>query len=125
MAVGSRSTSNGAAATLIESWDGTSWTVVPSPNPGNFGSFIFLRGVSCTSAAACTAAGSYDNFPRTLIDSWDGTSWTEVPSPNRGFYGSVLDGISCVSATACTAVGFSTPMKLPSRTLIESGTASS
>jgi hypothetical protein len=123
IAVGS--TNSSINQTLIESWDGTSWTVVPSPNQD--GNPSILEDVSCVSATSCTAAGVYylGNVGRTLIESWDGTSWAIVPSPNRGPYGNVLGGISCVSATACTAAGSSTTKSGVSRTLIESGTASS
>jgi hypothetical protein len=57
--------------TLILSWDGTSWSVVPSPSPGP--EFNRLDGVSCISAAACTAVGTKDinnlAASRTLIES--------------------------------------------------------
>jgi hypothetical protein len=39
---------------LIESWDGTRWSVVPSPNPANN---PVLNSISCVSTVACTAAG--------------------------------------------------------------------
>jgi hypothetical protein len=41
------------------SWDGSAWSLLPSPNPAT-GSYHynFLTGVSCV-AATCTAAGSY------------------------------------------------------------------
>jgi hypothetical protein len=35
--------SKGQVETLIEHWDGTSWTIVPSPSPGGF---PFLHGVA-------------------------------------------------------------------------------
>jgi len=109
--------------TLTESWDGTSWSVVPSPNPGN--PHAFLEGVSCVSATVCTAAGlsnTNSGASTTLIESWDGTNWSVVPSPNPAAE-SGLDGVSCVSATACTAVGRGL-IRGVSNTLIESGTAS-
>jgi hypothetical protein len=118
-AVGDSTTSGGESPTLIESWDGTSWTVVPSPSSAAG----VLYGVSCTSATACTAAGTTGS--KTLIESWDGTSWTVLPSPNRGLNPNVLYGISCISATACTAVGDSRTNSNVYRTLIESSTASS
>jgi hypothetical protein len=106
--------------TLIESWNGTSWSVVPSPSPGSGGDF---GGVSCVSAAACTAVGVYfakNGDRKTLIESWNGTSWSVVPSPNL-LHNDHLYGVSCASAAGCTAVGYYYD---PSRTLIESGTAS-
>jgi hypothetical protein len=95
---------------LVESWDGTSWTVVHAPNPATSGGNT-LMGVSCPSATACTAVGySYisGGFYRTFIESWDGTSWTVVPSPNPVPGGDYLNGVSCASATACMAVGYDT-----------------
>jgi hypothetical protein len=114
----SYTTSNGAYATLVESWNGTSWSVVPSPSRGSGGNF--LDGVSCASAAACTAVGYY-GAGRTLVESWNGTSWSVVPSPNYGSGGNFLHGVSCVSAAACTAVGYyATSSGSTSRTLVES-----
>ena len=119
-AVGYYFSTPGADRTLIESWNGTTWTVVPSPSRGNS-----LTDVSCVSAAACTAVGSYTtgNAYKTLIESWNGTTWTVVPSPNpgAGYLYHLLNGVSCVSTAACTAVGNdSTGSGSPSRTLIES-----
>jgi hypothetical protein len=110
--------------TLVESWNGTSWSVVPSPRPGISS---VLYGVSCVSAAACTAVGyhatSNSGPDKTLVESWNGTSWAVVLSPSPGIR-SVLDTVSCASATACTAAGDRTNSKVHDKTLIESGTAS-
>ena len=100
---------NGTPVTaLIESWNGTSWSVVPSPRPGYRNA---LYGVSCTSAVRCTAVGA--NFVDTanatapLVESWNGTRWSIVPSPSirPGADDNVLTGVSCVKPAACTAVG--------------------
>jgi hypothetical protein len=68
----------------------------------------FLNGVSCASAANCTAVGEYYQTARgperTLIERWDGTAWQVVPSPGDGRDGT-LDSVSCPTATSCTAVG--------------------
>lgn len=65
--------------TLAESWDGTSWSVVPSPSPSpgidRRGPTPMLTGVSCISPATCTAAGYYTNTshrPNTLIETGTG-----------------------------------------------------
>ena len=127
-AAGYYATSGGPGRTLVESWNGTSWSVVPSPNRGGSHGGSFLYDVSCVSATACTAAGTYihtstsGGHNRTLIESWNGTSWSVVPSPSRGTE-SFLDGVSCVSATACTAVGYYVTSGGPGRTLVESWTA--
>jgi len=126
-AMGYVSTLSGGYRTLIESWNGTSWTAVPSPNLGSASDQNYLDGVSCTSASACTAVGyHYNGAFRTLIESWNGTSWSVVPSPNRGSISSALNGVSCTSATACTAAGtyYQSGNTDMARTLIESDTAS-
>ena len=119
-AVGTKSIGvNFVPRTLIESWNGTSWSVVPSPNPGSGDD---LGGVSCVSAAACTAVGYYfigDAGRKTLIESWNGISWSVVPSPNL-VLSDYLDGVSCASAAACTAVGLYFAKNGDRRTLIES-----
>ena len=43
--------------TLVEQWDGMSWTIVASPNPSGTNLFPFLTDVACPSATACYAAG--------------------------------------------------------------------
>jgi hypothetical protein len=108
MAVGFDATRSGGAKTLTESWNGTTWTVVPSPNKN---SQNLLRAVSCTSVSACIAVGysySAHSEPKTLVESWNGTAWTIVPSPNPapGLGQDYLEGVSCTSATACTAAGW-------------------
>jgi hypothetical protein len=104
-AVGYSLVSGSVYRTLIESWDGTSWTVVPSRNPVPGGDYLY--GVSCTTAVACTAVGDTFNGSvfRTLIESWDGTSWSVVPSPNPPGGNDSLYGVSCLSAISCIAVG--------------------
>jgi hypothetical protein len=98
-----------AAQTLIERWDGTSWSIVSSPNTSATQS-NFLLGVTCRSASECWAVGYYYNdnvISQTLIERWDGTSWEIVSSPNTSStdYNS-LSGVTCVSASECWAVGY-------------------
>jgi hypothetical protein len=106
MAVGRYGASGSAAMTLAESWNGTHWSVLPSPSPTTDSS---LASVTCTSATACMAVGFtlapnglHDN---TLTESWNGTSWSVTSSASPGAEGSVLNGVSCSSAADCMAVG--------------------
>ena len=58
-------------ATLVESWNGTAWTIQASPNNGTTSNF--LNGISCQSTVSCKAAGSYNNSsftPLTLVESY-------------------------------------------------------
>jgi hypothetical protein len=94
---------NSPTQTLIEHWDGTSWSVVPSPNQGISDS---LYGVAVVSASNVWAVGYYvNNHEQPLIEQWNGTSWNVVASPKLGADGGGLQGITAVSASDIWAVG--------------------
>jgi hypothetical protein len=98
------------AQTLVEQWDGATWTVASSPVISS-SDYNYLSGVSCPSSTSCVAVGyyfgsstSYDS--QALVEQWDGTAWTVTTSANpTGYVGDHLAGVSCVSPTSCTAVG--------------------
>jgi len=110
VAVGSWSSiATGKTQTLVESWNGKTWSVVPSPSPT--GPVTALNRVSCVSTRACTAVGHYEdaqNVEQTLVESWNGRAWSIVPSPDNGSYDNELTDVSCVSTTSCRAVGSAT-----------------
>jgi len=122
VAVGEWLAGSGTFLTLIESWNGTTWSVVPSPSlASNFKGFNDLGGVSCVSPTWCQAVGNWGGdvnyLPvRTLIESWNGSTWSIVPSPNRTRTSS-LSGVSCTSLSSCIAVGYHSGK---ARTLVES-----
>ena len=95
--------------TLAERWNGTTWSVMVSPNvPG--ASTNELTGVSCVSSASCFAVGSavVASVSQTLVEAWNGTNWQIVTSPNpSGSTGSSLSSVSCTSTASCFAVGSS------------------
>lgn len=110
-AVGSSwtSTSPGTDAerkTLIERWNGTSWSVVESPNPASFGNA--LLGVAATGPNNVWAVGwkISDQGLQSLILHYDGTAWTETAAPTVGTGGNVLTDISAVSANDIWAAGY-------------------
>ncbi|MCX6505633.1 MAG: hypothetical protein NTU96_00955 [Actinobacteria bacterium] len=87
---------------LVLSWDGISWSVVESPNPGELDNH--LESVSCVTASSCVAVGW--NGSSTFVLSWNGMTWTPVTSPSPGEDGAFLYSVSCVTASSCVAVGF-------------------
>ena len=108
MAVGS-SVIGGNPSTLVESWNGSTWSIIPSPIPSGSSSAA-LQAVSCVSATDCTAVGySYPtNAITTLVESWNGSTWSIVPSPNPiGSTSSELQAVACSSTSSCAAVGYS------------------
>jgi hypothetical protein len=87
---------------LIEHWDGKTWSIVPFPadEPAD----AELRGIAAVSHNDVWAVG-YSVFPNdTLIEHWDGTRWSVVPSPNASS-ASLLDSIVAISANDIWAVG--------------------
>ena len=93
--------------TLVEHWDGTQWSVVPSPSLGS--SANSFDSVSVASANDIWAVGSYADFSspsQTLILHWDGTQWSVVPSVGGGTASSsYLTGVAAISANDVWAVG--------------------
>ncbi len=108
--------------TLTESWDGSTWNVVPSPDPSGVAGSE-LSGVSCTGPNSCVAVGySFDSIGNsfTLAEIWDGTTWNLVTSPNASSGSEdVLNAVSCVSSSQCTAVGQYAALNEASPPLVE------
>jgi hypothetical protein len=119
MAVGHYSDPAGDDQTLIESWNGTSWVLLPSPDAGSAAND--LTGVSCISTVSCWAVG-YDGqgsaVDQTLVESWNGAVWSIMPSPNSGS-GSGLNGVTCLPGGSCVAVGYGTLESGVAQTLVE------
>ncbi len=105
IAVGVYSTKIGQVP-LAERWNGVRWTIQPTPIPAGYAS-ARLQDVSCASALACTAVGSFfarKGGQRTLAERWNGTRWSIQSTPNRAA-GGELSGVSCASFRACIAAG--------------------
>ena len=93
---------------------GGSWTAAEAPLPADASTSnpgVSLNGISCASASACIAVGTYNdsaNKAHALLLTLNGGSWTAAAAPmpanspnNQGD----LFGISCSSPSACVAVG--------------------
>ena len=96
---------------MIERWDGTTWTVVPSPNRSQDNT---LMAIKCASAVDCLAVGG-ENVQRTpsrahsfgspLIEHWNGTVWSIVPHHGpASIADGYLSGVACTNQN-CIAVG--------------------
>lgn len=106
--------------TLIEHWDGQTWSIVSSPDFGPYNNQLW--GVSAPAANAAFAVGNYiaGNFhSQTLIEQWNGKHWSIVPSPNLGT-DDFLFGVSALSASQAFAVGYYQDAQGTFHTLIES-----
>jgi hypothetical protein len=104
----------GGEVTVIEHWDGTSWTLVTSPNVAPSVTSNFLTGIAAISATNMWAVGYYSDSTgtHTLTEHWDGTSWSIIPSPDGTGSASVLNGVAATSTGTVVAVGESGPSGL-------------
>jgi hypothetical protein len=108
-AVGSFQKTPETNATLAEGWNGTKWSIQPTPNPAG-SIYTGLQAVSCPAPSACIAVGSYLDHPNrptfALAEAWNGTNWSiqSMPTPAGSQYTS-LQAVSCTSPDACTATG--------------------
>jgi hypothetical protein len=102
---------------LVEHWNGSSWSIVPSPDPQNTSSI--LRTVSATGAADIWADGFSTNLltnrDGVLIEHWNGSSWSISAgvSPYPG--PSDLYGAAALSPGDAWAVGGSGGLTLIER----------
>ena len=95
---------NGKTMTLTEHWDGSSRSVVPSPNP--FSKFSFLSGVAAVASNDIWAVGYGARADlMTLALHWDGSAWTSVPIPTVANFDSFLTAVSAISSNDVWAVG--------------------
>src|SRR5262249_355882 len=88
---------NGPRQTLVEHWNGSTWSVVPSPNPDMDDDT--LNGVTAISSSDVWAVGAAGTG--TLTEHWNGSVWSVVPNPGTGDFAAV----SAVSSSNVWAVG--------------------
>ena len=120
-AVGTDLNASNVTQTLILHWDGTSWSVVPSPNVGPYANELLA--VTAISTGNVWAVGDYQSVkahtPQTLVEHWNGTQWSVVSSPNPTPIDNYLLGVAAVSANNIWAVGYYESPDLLDLTLIE------
>ena len=98
----------GNVRTLVERWNGTAWTRVPSPSPAS--SYNILSDVAAASASDAWAVGQSSGNPaghvfQTLAEHWNGTAWTQATTPNPGTGNNYLASVAATSAGGAWAVG--------------------
>jgi hypothetical protein len=120
VAVGSYTTPAGSTAAFAEFWNGTSWSLQPTPKTAS-DTDTSLSAIACPSRARCFAAGTQtvgggepmSSTTSTLTEQWTGSRWkyqgAQPLTPGDGSgaedANDALVGISCSSSSHCTAVG--------------------
>jgi hypothetical protein len=108
VATGNATDTSDNSTPLAEYWNGTSWTIQPTPSPVSEDGSAFTA-VSCTTATSCTAVGTYDPAEQEepFAESWNGSGWTLQSMPGAtGGYPAYVGALSCTSAASCIAVGW-------------------
>jgi hypothetical protein len=89
-------------------WNGSAWSVVPSPDAAANGNWLY--GLAASAANDVWAVGYYgieaSKDQATLTLHWNGAAWTRVPSPNVGPTLSRLDAVTTLAANNAWAVGY-------------------
>jgi len=108
---------------LIEHWDGTSWSVSPTPGLPSNG---WLWGISADASNDVWAVGrrtiSHTGATAALAERWNGKKWSRIPVPGltTGQYATnALFGVQALSPSDVWVVGEALDRQGRSRTLVE------
>ena len=100
-------TSAPGGSTLIEQWNGTKWSIVPSPTPG---ADPGLTGVAARGSSDVYAVGN--NLPsinggavQGLVLRWNGSTWSQDTDPTDGTYSPLFAAATVPGAANEWAVG--------------------
>ena len=96
--------------TLVEHWNGSAWSAVPSPNVTGDNAQDHLFAVAAFSSSDVWAVGTVlqgFSTTSTVTEHFDGSRWSLVGSPNVGQFDNQLLGISGLPGGTLWAAGFS------------------
>ena len=89
---------------LIEHFDGTQWSIVPSPQFASGSELNAIQALSATDIFAVGDAHSDSQKPTPLMEHFDGSNWSVVSLPQLGRTGT-LRGIAALSDSDIWVVG--------------------
>jgi len=101
-----RLTPGGNRATITEHWNGTAWSVVPSPNMGT--DDTVFASVVANGPKNVWADGGYNcitGICQTLTERWNGIKWKIVPSPDLGTSSNAINTMTSSGGTDVWAIG--------------------
>jgi hypothetical protein len=108
-----RESSTSPYKTLTEHWNGTQWSIVPSPNYSIASYDNYLLSVAVRAPNDVWTVGYYQSPPtvstryEVLTAHWDGTQWSYVPGATvAGADGSRLYGVAIAGPNDVWAVGW-------------------
>jgi len=105
-------------STLTEHWNGTSWSIVTSPNVAGYSNSLFSVKGDSTSDYWAVGQSSTSTSAHALAEHWNGTSWVITTTPSPSTY-SRLIAVKVFSPTNVWAVGDQSADNITFTTLIE------
>jgi hypothetical protein len=111
--------------TLVQHYDGSSWSVIPSVSPGTQN---ILYGVAAISDSDVWAVGTQKDTSgvwHTLTEHYNGSVWSIVPAVDAGSAGNNFYAVTAVSSTSVYATGQQSGSGFPSQVLTEHWNGSS
>jgi hypothetical protein len=95
-------------------WNGTKWSLVPTPAPGGMlgNEFSELDDVVCTSHASCWAVGEFgsQNTSANQFLYWNGKRWSVVSAPDPDGTNTddnnIAEAVRCSAPSSCLVVGY-------------------
>ena len=102
--VGDQEGSNGKFETLAEHWNGSAWSVLPTPDPGSTGNHLY--GVDAVAPDDVWAVGQQLGAKapdRGLVEHWNGQKWSVVPAPAAASASVMLDAVTANHGQAWAA----------------------
>src|ERR1019366_317559 len=119
-AVGSSNAPGAPDQTLVEHWDGATWSIVTSPDPGNADNI--LQGVAALGPTDVWAVGAAQTtatfYQRPMAIHWNGATWAamSLPEPTGCTGHSYLTAVSAIThgdvwATGWCGSGGTTPQQ--------------
>jgi hypothetical protein len=106
--------------TLIEHFDGTVWSVIPSPSPGAQQDILY--GVAAITDSDVWAVGGEQDSNglwHTLTEHWDGSAWSVLNAVDAGVNGNQFYAVKAIATHDIYAVGQQAGPGFPNHALIE------
>lgn len=92
--------------TLFQHWDGSQWSVVPSPNAGARDDNIIESITAIPGSERVVAVGFHQyQTSRALVEVWDGSKWRIAPLPQPPDRSESLSGVAALSEDDVWVVG--------------------
>jgi hypothetical protein len=106
--------------TLIEHFDGTVWSVVPSPSPGALQNILYgVAAITDTDVWAVGAQEDANDVWHTLTEHWDGSTWSVVNAVDAGTSGNQFYAVKALATNNVYAIGQQAGAGFPNDALIE------